>query len=171
MHVVMTFKQQLRQLRRVGTVCVGRPRVHVVRMIPTHGIGHAQIGQQLFVSNAELIREIVRQDDVVCRSIVRMTLRGACASAIREGLDAVYDAVASEFEFVELVDETTPQEDYETLAGEPTSLGAFLKNINGAIADAPDDARRSMLQRAREIGLAAYRGHELPIPGAGRVVP
>ncbi len=101
-------------------------------------------------------------------AIARITLTGTCASAVREGFDAVYDAVAPQFAFLELVDETTPQEDYETLAQEPTSLGAFLERLNEAVADAPDEDLRTMLRRARTLGLAAYRGYELPIPGVGR---
>ena len=40
-------------------------------------------------------------------------------------------------------------------------------SINQELADTPDPAQRILLERARTIGLAAYEGRELPIPGGG----
>jgi DNA repair exonuclease SbcCD nuclease subunit len=122
-----------------------------------------------FDTTQQLVDEIRSLPDAKGTDLIaRITLTGTCGSAVREGLDAVYDAVAPQFAFLELVDETTPGEDYETLAHEPTSLGAFLERLNEAVSDAPDEDRRAVLLRARTIGLAAYRGHELPIPGVGK---
>lgn len=97
--------------------------------------------------------------------IARITLKGPCESTVLGELPAVYDAVASEFEYVQLVDETEAAEDYEELARETTSLGAFIARMNEEVADAPDAARRALLERAREAGLAAYRGQKLGIRG------
>jgi len=97
--------------------------------------------------------------------IARITLKGPCEPSIVAELPAVYDAVASEFEYVQLVDETEPVEDYEELAAEPTGLGAFIARVNQEAADAPDAERRALLERAREVGLAAYRRQKVPIRG------
>ena len=99
------------------------------------------------------------------RTVARITLAGACAPSIISELPAIYDALASEFEHLVLVDETIPSEDYEELARESSSLGAFLGKVNAEIRDAPDVARRRVLERAREVSLAAHRGQRLPING------
>ncbi|NIA16069.1 MAG: hypothetical protein GWP08_18570 [Nitrospiraceae bacterium] len=97
--------------------------------------------------------------------IARLTLRGACPPSFLSEIPAVLDAVAPEFEYLDLVNETTPLEDYEELARETTSLGAFVKCLNERIADAPDAGRRGLLVRAREIGVAAYREQSVSIRG------
>jgi DNA repair exonuclease SbcCD nuclease subunit len=93
----------------------------------------------------------------------RIILEGAIAPELRAELDAVRDAAAGAFAYLEIVDATHAPEDVEALAEENTSLGIFMRRINQEIKDAPDEARRAMLLRAREVGLAAYRGREIPI--------
>ena len=105
-----------------------------------------------------------RGDDLT-PPIARVTLTGACAAGVRDALDGVPDAVAQDFDHLDLVDETEPAEDYESLAREPTSLGGFLRQISREIEDAPDPAGRKLLVRAREVGLAAYRDRALGIRG------
>lgn len=97
--------------------------------------------------------------------IARVTLSGSCTDALIAGTSAVYDAVANLFEYLEIVDAMHPVDDYESLAREHTSLGAFVRALNEAIAQAEDDAERLVRERAREVGVAAYRGIDLPIRG------
>ena len=99
--------------------------------------------------------------------IARVHLTGACALEIQESLEATRDAVAGDFIHLDLVDNTEAPEDYAVLALENTSLGMFVRRINEEIQDAPDDTKRLMLERARAVGVAAYRRRELPIPGLG----
>ena len=40
--------------------------------------------------------------------------------------------------------------------------------MNEAVAGETDPARRRMLVRAREVGMAAYRNQSLPVNGLGR---
>jgi hypothetical protein len=98
--------------------------------------------------------------------LARVTLVGVCAPTIKAHIEAVEDACAGEFEYLELIDQTEAAEDYEVLAREATSLGGFMQKMSTALQNAPDEARRRLLSRTREVGLAAYRGHDLPIRGA-----
>jgi len=97
--------------------------------------------------------------------VSRVSLNGICALSLVADLQAVQDALANDFESLELTDETTPTEDFDELACDPTSLGAFVRRLNEEIRDAPDPERRRMLVRARMIGLAAHRGHAVEIAG------
>jgi len=98
--------------------------------------------------------------------IARVTLTGTAPAALTVELEAVRDAVAGDFEYLELVDETEPEEDFEQMAHLPTTLGLFVRQINQEIADAPNVVRRDMLRRARQVGIAAYQGQKLAINGA-----
>jgi DNA repair exonuclease SbcCD nuclease subunit len=97
--------------------------------------------------------------------VARVWLTGLCASSIASELAPVYDAVAANFEHLLLIDETLPDEDYEELAQETTTLGALMSRLNSEIRDTPDAARRQALERARQVGLAAYRDQRLPVAG------
>lgn len=100
--------------------------------------------------------------------ILRAVLAGACTDSVRAELGAVQDALGTEFAHLELDDQTNVSEDLDALAGEDTSLGLFVRTVRKQLADAPDDARRAMLQRALEVGLAGYRGHTLPVRGLSK---
>ncbi len=100
--------------------------------------------------------------------IARIELTGTCPDSLRDQLPAVRDAVAQHFEYLELVEQLEPQEDYEAIARENTSLGTFVKQINERIRLVNDDHLREVLLRAREVGVAAYRGANLPLRGTDR---
>jgi len=108
------------------------------------------------------LRGLARTD---VKLAARVTLCGSCPLSLIGELPAVKDAVAGEFEYLDLIDSTSPLEDYNELACDSTSLGEFVTRLNQAILDAPDTARRAMLERAREVGLAAYRGQRIGIRG------
>ncbi len=99
--------------------------------------------------------------------IARVTLTGTCLPSVAAELAAIQDAVASDFEYLAIRDESVLAEDYDELARETSSLGTFVRRLNEEIADAPDPERRRMIARAREVGLAAYREQKLPIFGLG----
>lgn len=100
--------------------------------------------------------------------IARIALRGTCPPPLQSALPAVYDAVAERFAFLDLVDETHPAEDYGALAAAGTTLGIFIQRLSREIDEAPDARTRAMLERARQVGLTAYRGRETPIRGLER---
>ncbi|MCX5756943.1 MAG: hypothetical protein NTU83_00245, partial [Candidatus Hydrogenedentes bacterium] len=97
--------------------------------------------------------------------VSRVRLEGSCAPSLVSDLHAVEDALANDFEYLALEDATTPTEDFEELARDPTSLGAFVRRLNEEIRDAPDASRHRVLERARMIGLASHRGHAVEIAG------
>jgi DNA repair exonuclease SbcCD nuclease subunit len=97
--------------------------------------------------------------------VARVTLSGACRPSIVAELSAIRDASAGGFEHLLLLDETTPAEDFEELARETSTLGAFIRRLNEEIRDAPDLQRKHMLERAREVGLAAHRDQKMAVQG------
>jgi exonuclease SbcD len=108
------------------------------------------------------LRGLARTD---VKLAARVTLSGSCPLSLIGELPAVKDAVAAEFDYLDLIDSTSPLEDYNELARDTTSLGEFVARLNEAIHDAPDLERRAVLERAREVGLAAYRGQRIGIRG------
>lgn len=97
--------------------------------------------------------------------VVRVTLAGTCSPAVQSGLSGLRDAVSPLFEYLEVVDATRPVEDFDELARDNTSLGAFVALMNKTVGEAVDERARRLRERAREVGLAAYRGQELSIRG------
>jgi len=100
--------------------------------------------------------------------IARVTLTGQCLPSFRGASSAIWDAVSDRFTYLDLRNETLPEEDYDALAREKTSLGLFVAKLNQELRDTTDESRRRLLERARDVGLAAYRGRELDIHGLER---
>ena len=69
---------------------------------------------------------------------------------------------------LEFVDRTESIEDYAKLGREDTSLGILIRRLSQEIADATEKGRRQLLERAREVGLAAFRAREVEIRGLER---
>lgn len=130
--------------------------IHTTHIVECEGVSTAQ---QL----TEAVRALAGKE--AYPQIARVTLRGECSPWITAEIPSVHDAVAQEFEHLIIVDETHPSEDYEGLAKETTTLGLFVRRLNEEIADAPDSAKRRILERARVVGLAAYRDYRMPIGG------
>lgn len=101
-------------------------------------------------------------------SIARVVLTGVCEARIVSELGAVYDVAAPEFSALELLDRTAPVEDFADLAREDTSLGLFMRRLNQQIEEASEPGRKQLLERARELGVAAFRRRELDVPGLER---
>ncbi len=122
------------------------------------------------VASSQDLVETIRAlpDDEDLPRVARITLTGICPPEVRSAIPAAYDAVAGDFEYLDLVDETAPEEDYASLAWEETSLGAFVRTMNDEVRDAVDEDRRAVLTRAREVGLAAFRGMDLKTQGLER---
>jgi len=115
----------------------------------------------------ESIRAAAQRDSLP--QVARVVLKGACSPSVQEALSNVYDVVGGDFEHLELLDRTHPWEDYDALARENTSIGAFVCRATQEHADAPDEARRQLVERAREVGVAAFRGYDLGVRGLERV--
>jgi len=118
-----------------------------------------------FVSIDEVLHAVTTiAKDSEARPIAQVTLEGPRTFSNTEWPGDLYARAAAPFDYLELVDETYPGENYQTLANQPSPTGAFLTRINSEIMDAPDPAHRRMLIRARTIGLAALRGNAAPLP-------
>lgn len=133
--------------------------VYVSRRIECDGFESAQ-------DIIDAIRAIAREED--SRQVARIVLTGNLDASIHSELGLVYDAATLEFEHLYLVDKTAPLDDFEELAREDTSLGAFVRRLNQEIEAAGEDAPRHKLIRAREVGVAAFRHRELEIRGLER---
>ena len=83
-------------------------------------------------------------------------------------MQRIYEAVAPQFDFLDLVDALEPAEDLDALAREQSSLGAFVRRLRDEIRFAVDEDEAARLRRALETGVAAFRGRTLPIRGADR---
>lgn len=123
-----------------------------------------------FTSSQELVEAIraLAKDEDAPGIIARITLTGTSAPEWRGELDAIHDAVAPAFEHIFLEDHTEPAEDFDALARQETSLGAFVARLNTELADAQDKRDRKMLTRARELGLAAFRNRPITLQGLER---
>ena len=95
--------------------------------------------------------------------VARVTLTGLCVPALKEQFLAIQESLGDTFTFLDLLDQTEPAEDYAELAREHTSLGLFIRRLTAEIGDTVDERRRRMLQRAREVGLAAYRDSDVAL--------
>ncbi len=103
--------------------------------------------------------------------VLRVVFTGACGEAVRSALAIARESLSDQFEQLEVIDQTELPEDYEALAREDTSLGAFAARMNAEIRDTTDPARHTMLLRARAVGVAAYRGQSLPAHGMEGPLP
>jgi len=112
------------------------------------------------------IRGIAREEEA--RQVARVVLTGSLDAPIHGELGLVYDAAALEFEHLDLVDRTAPIEDFDALAREDTSLGSFVKRLNGEIESAGDEGQRQKFTRALEAGVACFRQRDLEIRGLER---
>lgn len=120
-----------------------------------------------FKSSQDLVDAIrAVRTDATRGCIAKIVLRGTAAAAWRNSLANIRDSVESEFEALILDDQTVAEEGYDALAQDPTSLGLFVRRMNDVIATEFDPQQRRLYERARELGLAAYRGEQPPIAGA-----
>ncbi len=139
-----------------------RPVVSNRTVFTVHSLDCSKFGSSQEI--VESIRKLPKPDGPAI--VARITLTGENRPEWCHEIPAIRDALAPELEYLDLIDTTTVAEDYVFLARERTSLGAFLARVNRELQDTPDPARQRVLERTREVGLAAYRGRELPLEGA-----
>jgi hypothetical protein len=97
--------------------------------------------------------------------LLRLTLTGTCAPAIRGNLRAVQDALTGELHHVQVIDQTIANTEYDALAQEDSSVGSFIRTLNEELRDCTDDARRRLLVRARDAGMAAFTRQACEVTG------
>ena len=122
-----------------------------------------------FESAHEVVETILaKTGDRSNSSILRIVLTGAASPAWQGDMESIRAQVAQRVLALDLQDNTELLEDYNALGREQTSLGSFIKRMNDELDDAPDEDRRRLVRRARQVGLAAYRGRDLPTAGLPR---
>ena len=129
--------------------------------------------QRLDVSDATSSDDL--RAAVVCLgdrdAIVRLILEGQLQPDVDLDLRALYNACAERFKFLDLVDRTEPAYDYDELAGESTTKGAFVRLMRARIASlalSSDSPSRSEEREAAELalrmGLQAFERREVVVP-------
>lgn len=97
--------------------------------------------------------------------LIRLTLEGTLLRQIYDELDGIRDVLGEEVRYLQWRENCEVGDDYDAIAGEHTSLGAFVQRISAEIGDAPSHAIRLQRQRSRSLGVCAYRATPLPIKG------
>ncbi len=97
--------------------------------------------------------------------LIRVTLEGSLLRQIYNELEGIRDILAEEVHFLQWREACQVGDDYEAIARERTSLGAFVQRISEEIGDAPSHVLRLQRQRSRDLGVCAYRATPLPIKG------
>jgi DNA repair exonuclease SbcCD nuclease subunit len=97
--------------------------------------------------------------------IARVTLAGAPIAPWRHEIPAIRDALAPNFERLDLIDALETAEDFDAIAHDGTALGTFVARVTEELRDTTDPARRKVLERAREVGLAGFRGVPMTVRG------
>jgi DNA repair exonuclease SbcCD nuclease subunit len=98
-------------------------------------------------------------------SLIRLTLEGTLLRPIYDELDGIRDILGEEVHYLQWRENCEVGDDYDAIAGEHTSLGAFVQRIGAEIGDAPNQSLRLQRQRSRSLGVCAYRATPLPIKG------
>ena len=142
-----------------------------VARVPSSGTLYStyRVACDRFQSSQDMImaiRDISRQESL--RQIARIIFTGSMDPAIQAEMGLVYDAAAMDFEKLYIVDQTDPVDDYEQLAREDTSLGAFVRRLNEQIDAATDDVLHQRLERTRYLGVSAFSARDIEIRGLER---
>lgn len=103
--------------------------------------------------------------------VARAVLTGMAPADLREEIPALAQSLEGRFEAICIDDRTVPDDDFAAMGREDTALGEFVRNLTDARDAAVDPARRAVLDRAREVGLAAFLGREPQLRGMEAPLP
>ncbi len=117
---------------------------------------------------AAVVERLAQPDTAV---VARAVLTGAAPPELRDGIPNLAGALEGRFEAVCIDDQTRADDDFEAAGVEDTALGEFVRHVTGERDTAVDPARRAVLDRAREIGLAAFLGREPRVRGMEAPLP
>jgi len=118
---------------------------------------------------AAAVGERLAQPDAAV--IARAVLTGAASPELRDAIPELAGMVEGRFEAFCVEDRTRPDDDFEEIGREDTALGEFVRQLTEERDAAIDPGRRAVLDRAREVGLAAFVGREPPVRGVGVPLP
>jgi DNA repair exonuclease SbcCD nuclease subunit len=111
-------------------------------------------------SSEELRDDIVAAGDA--GAIVRVVLEGELNAGLDLDIGAIYNACAEGFAFLDLVDRTRPAWQFDEIAEESTTRGAFVRLLQSKVDAAGDDAETARL--ALRLGMQAFERREVRVP-------
>jgi hypothetical protein len=98
-------------------------------------------------------------------AITKVRLTGEPAPAVRGELGRVHGLAQDAFEHLEIDTPPFDPQGARKVSEEATAVGAYTRRMLDFLRDAPDPARRAVVERALEAGVAALRERDLPIRG------
>lgn len=139
-----------------------------VRAIPSSRVSFVQL--ELDCADKRSVDDVAksvhqRLSEEALPVVLRLHLTGSCAQNVRGNLRALHDALAGELLHVQVIDDTQSPSDDAALAGEESSLGAFLRTLNEELSDCSNDERRALLRRARDLGMASFTREACEVKG------
>jgi hypothetical protein len=96
-------------------------------------------------------------------AMVRIVLEGMLQAEVELDVRSLYNACAERFRYLDLVDRTRPAYDFEELAQESTTKGAFVRRMTSRIERATG-AERETAELALRMGLEAFERREVTVP-------
>ncbi len=115
-----------------------------------------------------IVEHLAQPDAAV---IARVVLTGMAPSDLRGGIPDLAQSLEGRFEAIRIDDQTLPDDDFAAIGREDTALGEFVRNLTEERDAAVDPARRAVLDRAREVGLAAFLGRDPQVRGMEAPLP
>lgn len=115
-----------------------------------------------FTTREQILDKILQQRDVSfdAKTILRIRLQGMLDAKLDLSFNELGERLAGEALHIEWQDETSTSIDFESMAGERTLRGRFVKILNERIASASVE-ERAVLERARLYGIQALLGREV----------
>ena len=93
---------------------------------------------------------------------MRVVLEGQLQPEVDLDVPALYNAFAERFAFLDIVDRTEPGYDFDELAEESTTKGAFVRLMRSRIEGLTGD-EAEVAQQALVYGLRAFERRELTV--------
>ena len=117
---------------------------------------------------AAIVEKLAQPETAV---VARAVLTGAVSPELRAEIPNLVQSLEGRFEAIRIDDQTRPDDDYDAMGREDTALGEFVRSLTGERDTALDPARRAVLDRALEMGLAAFLGRDPQVRGMGVPLP
>ncbi len=117
---------------------------------------------------AAVVERLSQPDTAV---VARAVLIGMAPPELREDIAGMVQSLEGRFEAIRIDDHTRPDDDFAAMGREDTALGEFVRNLTEEHDAAVDPVRQAVLDRAREVGLAAFLGREPQVRGMEAPLP
>lgn len=119
-------------------------------------------GLDTYEEITEKIKEQVI-DPERAENLYKIILTGEIKEDFTIHTEVLREKLSSTFYSVKLVDETTPELDYEGLANEFSLRGIFIRNMLEKLEEMPDEEGKKQIKRALKLGIQALGTGEVII--------